>query len=263
MNFDRGKQFLNLPFHASDFVGVIDSGVGGLTVLKQLQIDCPFCNFLYLADSAYCPYGTKTPTEIYNRVDALVSVLSSCGAKAIVIACNTASVYANDLRRKYALPIYDVITPTARYAAKVTRVRKVALLATAATVKSQAYTQLLNSFNVEVVDFNCSAFVPFVECNQVDSYECQQAVQTALKQLPASGVDTVIFGCTHFPILRKKIAPYCNGATIVTCKTDFQPPKTACNSPKGQTVYFTTGDVNQANSASQWFKNAAFCHVDI
>ena len=245
-----------------NFVGVIDSGVGGLTVLKQLQREFPFCNYLYLADSAYCPYGTKQPQEIQRRVEILINFLQDNGAQAAVIACNTASVFAKSLREKFTLPIYDVIVPTCQLVTSVTRTKRVALLATNATVNSRAYQRELQNQGITVTTFPCSSFVPFVEANLTDASECIEAVHNSLWQLPDSNVDVVILGCTHFPLLRKQIAPYVNGAKIVECCTDFQ-PRTYSSKQALETVFFTTGAEKQANFASQWFGEVNFIHVDL
>lgn len=222
------------------YVGVIDSGVGGLTVLKKLQELYPTCNFVYLADSAYCPYGTKSFDEIYNRVSNLVEFLQSRGASAVVLACNTASIFVDGLRAKFSIPIYDVIAPTCKLVANSTRTKRVALLATNATVKSGAYSKYLSEYGITVVSFPCSSFVPFVEQNTVDTPECDEAIQVALRDLPHSNVDTVILGCTHFPVLKNKIAPYANGAKIIECCTDFSPTNCIHQHPQ-KTQFFTTG----------------------
>ena len=244
-------------------VGVIDSGVGGLTVLKQLQRDFPNCSYVYLADSAYCPYGVRTPQEIQQRVEILIKLLQSYGAQAVVIACNTASVFADAMRSQFDFPIYDVIVPTCNRVASVTQTKRVVLLATNATVSSHAYERQLQKRGVEVVAVPCSSFVPFVEANEVNTAKCSNAVEKALANISSSHVDTVILGCTHFPLLRKKIAPYFNGATIVECCTDFQPPVSCLVEQSPKAVFFTTGLEKQANFASQWFGEVHFLHIDL
>ena len=246
----------------SNFVGVIDSGVGGLTVLKNLQGQYPLCNFVYLADSAYCPYGTKTFDEIFARVSVLVEFLVSQGAEAVVLACNTASIFADQLRAKFHVPIYDVIAPTCQKVVENTVSKRVALLATNATVRSGAYTKRLNEYGVAVRAFPCSEFVPFVEQNAVNTPECEAAVRKALDALPCCDVDTVILGCTHFPVLKNKIAPFANGAKIIECCVDFVPPfSTAEKSAK--TLFFTTGVGKNANFAAQWYGKSDFIHIDL
>lgn len=249
----------NVP---KNFVGVIDSGVGGLTVLKNLQEQYPYCSFVYLADGAYCPYGVKPFEEIVNRVSTLIEFLQSLGACAIVLACNTASIFADRLRGKFSLPIYDVIAPTCKLVAATTRKKRVALLATNATVKSGAYKELLGAEGVAVVSFPCSSFVSFVEKNLVDTPECEAAVSIALRELPQCDVDAIILGCTHFPVLKNKIAPYANGAKIIECCTDFSAD--FCQSEKRKkTLFFTTGVGKNAVFASQWYGKTRFFHVDL
>ena len=243
-------------------VGVIDSGVGGLTILRQLQQKYPTCNFVYIADSAYCPYGTKQPQEILLRAMHLVEFLHDCGSQAVVIACNTASVFADSYRQQFSLPIYDVITPTCQRVADITNSKRVALLATNVTVKSCAYQRVLSARGIATIAFPCSEFVSFVEAGAVDTLECGCAVDKALHVLPKCNVDTIILGCTHFPLLRKKIAPYANGARIVECCSDFQPTVYNGTTSK-KTVFLTTGVENQANNASKWFGQVGFTHIEI
>ena len=239
-------------------------------MLKGLQEQCPDCDFVYLADSAYCPYGTRSFEEIFLRVSALVEFFQSAGAQAVVLACNTASVFADRLRAKFALPIYDVIVPTCNVVAATTATKRVALLATNATVKSGAYSNHLANCGVTVVSFPCSSFVPFVENNSVDTPECDEAVRAALHTLPRCNVDTVILGCTHFPVLKNKIAPYANGAKIVECCTSFSrnfrehfSSSFFATKKPAKTLFFTTGVEKMAISASKWFGKIHFTHVDL
>ena len=245
-----------------NYVGVIDSGVGGLTILKQLQRDYPTCNFVYLADNLFCPYGTKQSNEILSRVRQLIAFLNECGVQAVVIACNTASVFVDTLRQQFNIPIYDVINPTCKRVATITKSNRVALLATNATVNSGVYQRLLNASGISVVPFPCSQFVPFVETDTVDTADCSIAVENALSHLPKCNVDAVILGCTHFPLLRKKIAPLVCGATIVECCTDFRPLSNCDNKPT-KTKFLTTGVEKQVNIAAKWFGQANFLHIDL
>ena len=247
---------------ATNFVGVIDSGVGGLTVLKDLQEQFPQCAFVYLADGAFCPYGVRPLEQIFDRVCVLVEYLAGLGASAIVLACNTASVFADRLREKYSVPIHDVILPTCKVVAETTVAKRGALLATNATVKSGVYKQYLNDKGIIVFSYPCSSFVPFVESNTVDSTECDDAIQVALQYLPRANVDVVILGCTHFPVIKNKIAPYANGAKIIQCSTDFHPIFTSSeNHPKNR--FFTTGVEKNATFASQWYGKKRFEHLDL
>lgn len=245
------------------YVGVIDSGIGGLTILQKLQKKYPNCNYIYFADSAHCPYGTKSQQEVFTRVCCILDFLQTSGITSVVIACNTASVHTDKLRRRYNFPIYDVITPTCDYVAKVTSAKRIALLATNATIESGTYQRQLAAYAIDTVAYKCSSFVPFVEANAVNSVNCKSVIHSVLSDLPQSNVDTVVLGCTHFPVLRKKIASYVNGATVVECQCNYKPDNLSCGGSIGQTVYLTTGNVNSANTASQWFGNVNFNHIDV
>ena len=246
----------------TNYVGVIDSGVGGLTVLKDLEEHFSQCNFVYLADGAYCPYGVRPFEQIFDRISALVQYLVEHGAAAIVLACNTASVFADRLREKVHVPIYDVIAPTCKVVVEKTKNKRVALLATNATVKSGVYRQYLNACGIDVVSFPCSSFVPFVEQSAIDTAECDEAIHASLHDLSRCEVDCVILGCTHFPVLKNKIAPYTNGAKIIQCCTDFQPISGSFNT-SSKILFFTTGVGKNANFAAKWYGEIHFKHIDI
>lgn len=243
------------------FVAVVDSGVGGLTILNNLQTEFPRCDFLYLADSSHCPYGTKTATEIKSRLRVIVEWLTLQRVSAVVLACNTASVFAEDLRREFDMPFYDVIVPTCKLVAATTVTKRVALLATDFTVASKIYSKRLAQFGIETVSFACSSLVPFVENNAVKTSECDFALQKALRDLPNVNADTVILGCTHFPILKNKIMQYTGKAQIVQCVTDYSPKKELRRF--GKTIFFTTGDVAATEKASKFFPEAHFAHLNI
>ena len=247
----------------SRFAAVVDSGVGGLTVLADLREKYPRCNFLYLADSAYCPYGTRSEADIRNRVHSVVGWLARRNVAAVVLACNTASLFADSLRDRFDLPIYDVVAPTCRLAAATTVNKRVAVLATEATVRGNVYPKLLAEYGVNAVQTACSGFVPFVEGAAVGTDACDSAVDNALKDLPRTCADTVILGCTHFPVLRDKIVRYTGSARIVQCVVDFVPPSVCLSRRHGKCIFFTTGDASAANKASEFFSKARFVHTDI
>ncbi len=244
----------------NNFVAVVDSGVGGLTVLSKLRRDYPQCRYLYLADSAYCPYGTKSDDEIFARLQTVFDWLVAQHVSAVVLACNTASVFAPKLRLLYDVPIYDVIVPTCSVALHKTHSRRVALLATDATVRSGVYGKLLNSRGVSAASFPCSSLVPYVEQGKTDTPDCERAVRLALLDFNKADADTVILGCTHFPLLRSVIEPHVAKAAIVECVTDFAPPSSV--SLPGEDVFVTTGAV-AAKSASVFYRKAHFIHIDI
>lgn len=242
-----------------NFVGIFDSGVGGLTVLKSLQQVAPSCNFVYVADHAFCPYGTKSFEQIQKRVVAVSKFLQRLGAVQIVVACNTASVFAPQIR-KLALPVFDVISTTCAYVS-VQRCKSAILLATQATVQSGVYQRVLGALGVKVFPFACSEFVPLVE-NLASARERQQTVQRCLQNARNVRADEVVLGCTHFPLLQGEISR-CLGRTVVSCSQSVA-PFFEKNYPKGcgKTLFFSTGDCVLANKAAQWC-GAKFLHVDI
>lgn len=244
-----------------DSVAVVDSGVGGLTVLRELQARYPHCNYVYFADSAYCPYGTKSDGEILARVTQVLRWLVAQGVGAVVLACNTASVFADNLRKQFDVPIFDVIRPTCKLAAQISVTKRVALLATEATVRSGVYRKYLAQLGVHTASFPCSAFVPFAEKGTTDSPDCDFAVREALKNFPQANVDTVILGCTHFPLLRKQIARHVGSAQIVQCATDFYPPA-GSTFRCGKTIYLTNGNLSK-KSVSKICPEARFQRIDI
>lgn len=243
------------------FIGVIDSGVGGLTILRQLQQSHPY-NYCYIADHAFCPYGSKSNDVLFHRASKLVKYLRDNGSKAVVLACNTISVYARELSSLYNLPVYDVITPTCQAITSNPNVKRVALLATRSTLNNRVYHNILSQYGVEVADFDCSSFVPFVEQCATSTLACRQTVQNKLYNLPQTRADAVILGCTHFPLLRGQIAYYCGDAKIFECRCDL-PDNIFDYSTSPVITYFTTGSVDFANVAAKWCGSVVFMHLDI
>jgi glutamate racemase len=185
-------------------IGVRDSGVGGLTVAKQILKAIPNANLLYFADTAHVPYGNKTAAQIRHYALSITDFLIGQGAQIVVFACNTTSAYALDLARQRfsQTPIFGVIEPGARVAAQVSSGR-VGVLATTATVQSCVYTKVLRSYRSElkIKEIGCPAFVPLVESEQAASCEALEACQHYLAPLQQFGVDSVVLGCTHYPLL--------------------------------------------------------------
>lgn len=244
------------------FIGVIDSGIGGLTILQQL-LSSTIYDYVYVADHAFCPYGNKPNEVLFSRASKLVNYLKKQGAQAVVLACNTISVYANKLQQVHGIPIYNVITPTCQQLIANTAVKRVALLATKSTITNGAYQDYLSQHGVKVVAFDCSAFVPFVEQRSTTTLACAQTVKNALRALPQARVDAIILGCTHFPLLRRQIAYYCDDSKIVECRAEIPADIDAATSTRRMTKYLTTGDVDFANSAALSFSNVNFRHISL
>lgn len=193
-------------------IGVRDSGVGGLTVARELRKRLPNARLLYFADTAHVPYGDKSSEEIRHYALSISGFLRRQGAEALVFACNTTSAHALPIARdKFApTPVFGVIEPGARLAAQWGR--KVGVLATQATVNSGVYTRVLNRINPQsqTCEIACPAFVPLVESEQTTSREAHEACRHYLAPLQRFGAESVILGCTHYPLLLpllREIAP--------------------------------------------------------
>jgi glutamate racemase len=204
-------------------IGVFDSGVGGLTVLREIIRRNPAESTLYLGDNARAPYGVRTDEEVLAFSTQSLDLLADRDVKAIVVACNTSTAVAiGSLRRRYDLPILGVIRPGASAAALATRNRRVGVIATPATIRSHAYFSAIKDENpaVEVYEHATPALVPLVEAGQVTGPIAEAAVADALAPLlgerdaagesifprpPGATIDTLLLGCTHYPLLRSVI----------------------------------------------------------
>lgn len=186
-------------------IGVFDSGVGGLTVLHELLVTLPHEDAVYLGDNARLPYGPRPLAEIRGFALEIGRHLEREGVKLVVAACNSATAAGlHDLQRALDAPVVGVLQPEAHAAARVTRNRRVGLLATEATVVSGRYEELVRAHDagVEVIAVSCPRLVPLIEGPDPFGEETTEAVREVAAPLQAAGVDTVILGCTHYPILR-------------------------------------------------------------
>jgi glutamate racemase len=186
-------------------IGVFDSGVGGLTVLHELLVTLPHEDAVYLGDNARLPYGPRPLAEVRRFALEVGRHLEREGVKLIVVACNTATAAAlPDLQRSLAVPVVGVLQPEAHAAVLATRNRRVGLLATEATVASGRYEDLVHAHDasVEVVAVPCPRLVPLIEGPDPFGEETTEAVREVAAPLKEAGVDTVILGCTHYPILK-------------------------------------------------------------
>lgn len=188
-------------------IGVFDSGIGGLTVLKELALQFPEENFLYLGDTARLPYGSKSPQTIRKYSEQNIQFLEKQNVKAIVIACNTASTQVPE--HEFAgLPIYNVIEPGAQRALELSAEKRIGVLGTRATINSQAYTAKIKELDpkAEVFDQACPLFVPLAEEGWDSDPVTNLIVFRYLTPLLQNHVDTLILGCTHYPILKNSVA---------------------------------------------------------
>lgn len=188
-------------------IGVFDSGVGGLSVLKNLQRQLPNEAFIYLADSAYAPYGQLSETVLQQRGQQIADFFIRKKVKAIVIACNTATaIMAESFRKRLSLPII-ALEPAIKPACEQTRNGRIGVFATQNTLNSQRYQALLDTYaaNCEVFQSPCLGFVEQVEKGELNSGKTRQLIKANLQPLLAQNIDTLVLGCTHYPFLREAI----------------------------------------------------------
>jgi len=190
-------------------IGVIDSGVGGLTVAKEMMRALPNESILYLGDDARCPYGPRTTEEVASFTLEIAEALKYLNIKMLVIACNTATAAALPLVKEACpFPVIGVIDPGSRAALNVSEQKKVVVLGTLGTVKSGAYHQAIHEKEqtADVQALACPTFVPLVEEGLYKSEEAKKEVEKTLSVLDASTFDTAILGCTHYPLLEQYIS---------------------------------------------------------
>jgi glutamate racemase len=190
-------------------IGIFDSGIGGLTVVHALLEQLPHETLIYLGDTARTPYGTKSAEVVRRYSCENAEFLAEKGVKALVVACNTSSAVAIDtLDRQYAIPVIGVIEPGAAAAVAATRTGRIGVIGTEATIASGAYTRALRRLraNLEIYTRACPLFVPLAEEGWVENEAARVAARTYLASLRRSGIDTLILGCTHYPLLRAVIA---------------------------------------------------------
>ncbi len=190
-------------------VGIFDSGVGGLTVARAVLRKLPGASILYYADNAYVPYGGRPLSEICTFATEIVRFLASHGAQIIAVGCNMSSIAIEDMGAAASCPVPKVTTlgPGARRAAALTKNGVVGVIATLGTVRSRAFTRrLLAQEGVRrVLEVPCPAFVPLTERGELDSPDAFRLARRYLEPLRRAGVDTVIYGCTHYPLLERPI----------------------------------------------------------
>ncbi|MBQ9394612.1 MAG: glutamate racemase [Proteobacteria bacterium] len=194
-------------------IGVFDSGVGGLTVLDAIRQALPNEELVYLGDTARVPYGNRTPQTIIRYADSCARQLVRRGVKAIVIACNTVSAHALDfLTETFDVPIFGVIEPASKLAVATSKSRCIGIIGTRATISSKAYSRAILKLDSGAYVFGqpCPLFVPLVEEGWAETEVAQLVVRQYLDQLLdlANGheLDTLILGCTHYPVLKKTIS---------------------------------------------------------
>lgn len=257
-------------------IGVFDTGVGGLTVMQQLLKELPQEQFIYFGDTARVPYGGKSPETIIRYSIENTIFLMQQSIKMLVIACNTVSAHAlNKLQQIFNIPVVDVIEPGAHKAVKVTRNGRIAVLGTRATILSGAYQRAILEKNnrAEIIPIACPLFVPLVEECFLSHQATRMIIKEYLAPLKQANVDTLLLGCTHYPLLRDLIAEEIGpGVTIVdsahTCSE-----RVAEQLKKHQIInqsrsslghkYFVSDDPEKFKSLGKHFLGIAIDHVEL
>ncbi|WP_192598305.1 glutamate racemase [Sporosarcina limicola] len=239
-------------------IGIIDSGVGGLTVVKEMLERLPNERIIYIGDAARCPYGPQPADEVRKFTIEMATTLSGMGIKMLVIACNTATAVAlNDIQEQFPFPVIGVIDPGARAAVKASVVGEIVVLGTTGTINSGAYDDAIHvlSPNAKVHPLACPEFVPIVESGQYKSENARVVVSNALLALAEKDFDTAILGCTHYPLLQDQIKNFLpNNVEIISSAVEtVSDVERALLSngiehtvdSKQETIFYTTGDTEK------------------
>lgn len=189
-------------------IGVFDSGVGGLTVVKEIMNQIPGESIVYFGDTARVPYGSKSKSTILGYTRQIVKFLRMQNVKAIVIACNTASAFAlEEVSKEIDIPMIGVIKPGAQMAARTTKNGNIGVIGTEGTIQSEIYNEYLNGTNEQLRVFGkaCPLFVPLVEEGWTNDPITDEVVERYINELIPCNIDTLVLGCTHYPLLREPI----------------------------------------------------------
>lgn len=233
-------------------IGVYDSGVGGLSVWRELYKIMPEQDYIYVSDGAHCPYGTKPIEFIIERADAITRFFLSKGAEVVVIACNTATAAAVEyLREKYSIPFVGM-EPAIKPAALTSHSGVVGVLATANTFKGSLYNNTLEKFasNVKVIEKVGSGLVEFVEAGKTEGEEVESLLHRYIDEMKSEGADAIVLGCTHYPFLEGAIARIAGGnmkifnpAPAVAMQTKRVMESIANRKPSNSVYsFYSTGD---------------------
>lgn len=199
-------------------IGIFDSGIGGLTVLKEIFKELPLERTVYLGDTARVPYGIRSAETVTRYSFENTGFLVARGIKLLVVACNTVSaVSLEEIKERLSIPVIGVIEPGSKAAVKATRNKRVGVIGTEATVNSNAYTRIIKAIDntMNVFSLPCPLFVPLAEEGLIDDEIAIMVAERYLKNLKDKGIDTLVLGCTHYPLLRNVIGKVMGGGIIL------------------------------------------------
>lgn len=199
-------------------IGIFDSGIGGLTVFKEVSRVLPSENIIYLGDTARVPYGIRSPETVTRYSFECTEFLLKQSIKLLVVACNTVSAISlYKIKKRVPIPVIGVIEPGAKAAVNSTRNKKIGIIGTEATIRSKAYFRAIKRMNkdIEVVGLPCPLFVPLVEEGWTDGIIARLVVERYLNRLKDKGADTMVLGCTHYPLLKGVIQEVMEGVALI------------------------------------------------
>ena len=244
-------------------IGIFDSGVGGLTVLREIYRQLPNESVLYFGDTARLPYGSRSPEEILYFVRQILTWMADQGVKMVMMACNTSSALALDpVQNEFPVPVLGLIRPGAQAAAL--QGKRIGIIATQATVTSRAYSSAIQEINpaCQVWEVGCPKFVPIVEQNQINESHAQHTAATYLHPLIAAHIDTLVYGCTHYPHLAPILKTILPGTTqyvdpaismVAAAAQELDALGLRSSVPAGSTEFYVSGSAPDFRQlAVQW-----------
>ena len=245
-------------------IGIFDSGIGGLTVFKEIDKNFPEANLYYIGDTARVPYGNKSEdTIIRYSLELSEFLVKNFKVDAIVVACNTASSYAVDKIKNYLnIPVIDVITPGVLTAVNTTKNDKIGVIGTQATIRSKSYEKKLKKVNPDFKVYSkaCPLFVPLVEEGKIKGKIARLIIEDYLDSLVKEGIDTLILGCTHYPLLKEEISnlyPHLNIVDSSTLISDFIKKLNILEKKEGERKVFIT----DSSPSFETLKNLLIPHL--
>lgn len=254
-------------------IGIFDSGIGGLTVLKELLSAIPSADYVYLGDTARTPYGTKCQDTVIRYSIQCADFLLSNKIDLLVVACNTASSLALDaLKAHINLPVFGTIESACGLALQHSDKKNIAVIGTEATVKSGAYSRNLHSTSnkVSVFEKACPLFVPLVEQGMFEGEIVDKIIALYLEEIKELSVDTLILGCTHYPLLKRSITSYLgNGVAVVECskalagEVQVSYPLNNSVNHSGQRSFYVTDGVDRFKHLAGIFLNRRDIEVNL
>jgi len=256
-------------------IGVFDSGVGGLSILLEIQKELPCETSIFVADQAYVPYGRKSKEELIERVGKIMDFFVKKEVKAVIVACSTATVYTIDeMRKRYRMPIIGTV-PVIKVIARMTRSGKTAVFSTPATANSQYLEDLIQKFapNIEIKKIGGSNLEELIEEGDLNNPEIKKRLEFHLIPLLKDGVDAIALGCTHYPFLKEKIQRIVgqkvkivdSGGAVARRLKEVLTNENMLAAQKGTDLYYTTGDSGKFEKVAEELMKGKIkaSHVDL